>query len=522
LAKISTYVIDGTIVDADKVIGSDANNALVTKNYTVGDLVNYFAASIGNNFLVPYNNATQDVNLGLFSFSANNLSLTGTISLSGSQGLPGQVPISNGPGNDTTWGYYVGTQTLQGVLDLGYIATEAILLNNANSRIILDTKNIDGPTAVRVTNKLPYNNTAIYASDSIHLESNQFAYSQDISIDRTEYGLGANTVTLKTGQYNNQDLILPGVGGALIVSVNGIFADLSGNVIIPSGDDATTSDITSDLQVGGIDAQELVPAGTTLQQFAELLLLTTFFPTLIAPSFSLSNNTGTVETGSIVSPLLTFTFNRGSINGALSAGVWNPALFQNFRAGASSSYTLNGTTQLGNTLSVTSYTVLNGSNTFSGTVNYILGPQPLDSEGNNFGNPFPAGTSPSQSTSFTGIYPYYYYKSGLPITPADMQTAIGNGTATKVVGGSTGTLFIPYNVSGQYMSIAYPNTSTAKTKYFVTDLDKGDLGSLTSPFDLGTVLNCSSSLTYWSNIPYRIHVSPILTNSNPIIELRNP
>jgi hypothetical protein len=284
----------------------------------------------------------------------------------------------------------------------------------------------------------------------------------------------------------------------------------------------TTADIISDLQVGGIDAQELVPAGTTLQEFAELLLLTTFFPTLIAPSFSLSNNIATVETGSTVSPFLLFTFNRGAINGALSSGVWNPALFQNFRAGASSSYTLNGTTQLGNTLSVIGYTVVNGSNTFTGTVDYVEGPQPLDSQGNNFSTPLPAGISPVQSTSFTGLYPYYYFKSSSPITAAAMQIAIGNGTATKVVGGSTGTLFIPYNVNGQYMAIAYPNASTAKTKYFVTDLDKGDLGTLTSPFDLGTVLNCSSNLTYWSNIPYRIHVSPILTNSNPIIELRNP
>ena len=234
MAKISTYVIDGTIVDGDKVIGSDANNSMVTKNYTVGDLVNYFAASIGNNFLVPYNYATQDVDLGLFSLSANNLSLTGSISLSVSEGLPGQVITSNGSGSPATWQYNTGSQTLQNVLDQGYVATEAILLNNVDSRIILDTKNIDGPTAVRVTNKLPYNNAAIYASDTIHLESNQFAYSQDINIDRTIYGLSGNTVTLKTGQYNNQDLILPGVGGALLVSVNGIFGDLSGNVIVPT------------------------------------------------------------------------------------------------------------------------------------------------------------------------------------------------------------------------------------------------------------------------------------------------
>lgn len=293
-------------------------------------------------------------------------------------------------------------------------------------------------------------------------------------------------------------------------------------IVVGGSGGATTVAVTADLQVGGIDAQEVVPAGTTLQQFAELLLLTTFFPTITAPSFSLSVSTGTVETGSTVSPLLTFTFNRGAITGALALGVWNPALFQNFRAGASSSYTLNGTTQLGNTLSVTSYTVLNGSNTFSGTVTYLVGPQPTDSKGNNYLTPLSAGTSPSQSTSFTGLYPYFYLKSSSPITAAAMQTAIGNGTATKVVGNSTGTLFIPYNVNGEYMAIAYPNSSTAKTKYFVTDLDKGDLGTLTSPFDLGTVLNCSSNLTYWSNISYRIHISPILTNSNPIIELRNP
>jgi hypothetical protein len=284
----------------------------------------------------------------------------------------------------------------------------------------------------------------------------------------------------------------------------------------------TTADITSDLQVGGIDPQQVVPAGTTLQEFAELLLLTTFFPTITAPSFSLGVSTGTVETGSTVSPLLTFTFNRGAITGALSGSVWNPTLFQNFRAGASTSYTINGTTQPGNTLTVSGYTVLNGSNTFTGTVTYAAGPQPLDSKNANYLTPLSGGTSPSQSASFTGLYPYYYYKSNTPITAADMQTAIGNGTATKVVASSTGTLSIPYNVNGQYMAIAYPNTSTAKTKYFVTELDKGDLGGLTSPFDLGTVLNCSSDLTYWSNIPYRIHVSPILTNTNPIIELRNP
>jgi len=291
---------------------------------------------------------------------------------------------------------------------------------------------------------------------------------------------------------------------------------------VSGGGGATTAAVTADLQVGGIDAQEVVPAGTTLQQFAELLLLTTFFPTLTAPSFSLGVSTGTVETGSIVSPLLTFTFNRGAITGNLVSGIWVPTAFQNYRTGVSSSYTINGTTQPGNTLTVSGYTVLNGSNTFTGTVTYLAGPQPLNSKGVNFDSPLPAGTSPSQSTSFTGLYPYFYLKSSSPITAAAMQTAIGNGTAIKVVDSSTGTLSIPYNLNGQYMAIAYPATSTAKTKYFVTALDQGSLTDPTSPFDLGTLLPCNSSASYWLNQSYRIHISPILTNSNLFVELRNP
>jgi hypothetical protein len=285
---------------------------------------------------------------------------------------------------------------------------------------------------------------------------------------------------------------------------------------------ATTSNITANIAVGGIASNYTVPLGTTLQQFAELLLITTYYPTFVAPSFSLSNNAGgPLETGSRVSFTLTFTFSRGQIKGDLSSGIWDPNLVQNPRAGASSSYTIDGTTQSGNTLAKTSYLVLNGSNTFSGTVTYLIGPQPKDSKGANYNSQYPAGTSASQSTSFTGLYPYYYYKRSSPITAADMQAAILAGTATKVVGSSTGTLTLPYAPNGEYISVAYPASSTAKTFYYVTDLDKGLLTSPTSPFDLGTLLPCTSSLGYWSTISYRIHISPILTNPNPEIQLRN-
>ena len=282
----------------------------------------------------------------------------------------------------------------------------------------------------------------------------------------------------------------------------------------------TITDVTADLTVGGIAAQQVIPAGTDLQQFVQDLLTKVFNPTINPPSFSLSYPAAIREIGSSAPITLTFNFDRGGIVGNTVSGIWQPGAVQGFRAGASSSYTIDGVTQPSNTLLV-SPVLLPGGNPFNGTVTYGVGIQPKDSKGNDYLTPLAGGTSPTQSTTVQGIYPYFYYKSFSPITAASMQTAIASGAATKVLGDSTGTLAIPYNVSGQYMSVAYPNASTAKTKYFVSLFDQGALSDPTSPFNLGTVLPCNSIDSFWSNISYRIHVSPILTNPGAIIELRN-
>jgi len=287
----------------------------------------------------------------------------------------------------------------------------------------------------------------------------------------------------------------------------------------------TTSNITADLTVGGIDAGDVVPAGTNIQELAELLLTTTFFPTFVNPTFSLTNNAGLRETGSVIpSFTLTFTYNRGSIVGALVSSIWNPSAFQNFRGGPSTNYTINGTPTVPtntNTLSIINYTVLNGVNSFNGTVTYSIGPQPLDSKNNNYLTPFPAGTSPTQSTSFNGIYPYFWYKSTSPITAASMQAAIASGSATKVVAVSTGTISIPFAAAGEYIAVAYPNvpTSPTKTIWYVNALDNGSIPG--GVFGAVTILNCNSPSSFWSGISYKIHVSPgLITQANPI-ELRN-
>ena len=47
MAKISTYTVDNSISANDMVIGSDAEDSNITKNYTVGGLSTYISTQIG-------------------------------------------------------------------------------------------------------------------------------------------------------------------------------------------------------------------------------------------------------------------------------------------------------------------------------------------------------------------------------------------------------------------------------------------------------------------------------------------
>lgn len=281
---------------------------------------------------------------------------------------------------------------------------------------------------------------------------------------------------------------------------------------------ATISNVVADLTVGAITAGNTIASGTTLQQFVEALLIKIYYPTLNAPTFSLSNNQSNPEIGTTVSVLLTFNFNRGSILGSTS-GTWNPSYFQNYRAGAATNYVLNGTsTGTTNTRTITGVTVA-ATNSYTGTVTYATGPQPLDSKGNNYSTPLAGATSPSQPTSFTGIYPYYWYKSNSPITASGMQSAIASGAATKVVGDSNGTITINFAATGQYLAVAYPDSSTTKTVWYVNALDNGTIPG--GVFGGATVLACSSSSGYWSSVNYKIHVTAGLITQSNDMELRN-
>lgn len=399
------------------------------------------------------------------------------------------------------------TVTLQGVLNVGNTATQNITLIGTIDTTLIKPVNIEDPTGSqgttfqylsKGTSSISWIDLPIYDLQQV-LDKNNSA-TKDINL---------------TGNFIGTSFVKIGGLGSNVLLDNG------DTIALSSIESETTSIVTADLTVGAIEAQDVVQVGTNLQEFIEQLLSKTFNPILNPPSFSLTNDAGLREIGSSDPFTLTFNFNRGSIVGKTDGGVWQPSLSQGPRAGASISYRIDGNTQFNNTLLIAD-TLSPFGNSFNATVTYGIGQQPLNSKNGPYLLPLEGATSQAQSTTVQGIYPYFYYKSSSPITAASMQAAIVSGDAEKVLGDSNGTLSIPYNVVGKYMAVAYPNASTAKTKYFVTVLDAGVLGLSTSPFNLGNVLNCNSPDSFWSNIPYRIHVSPILTNPATIIELRNP
>jgi hypothetical protein len=262
---------------------------------------------------------------------------------------------------------------------------------------------------------------------------------------------------------------------------------------------------------------------TVVQVLDEIL-----FPTILASigtnksvSLAVSGTSGVLEIGESYSRTLTATFNRGTILNGSGTTNSNPLV------GAVEDYTFTGTgisstTQTGNTLSLTS-TVVSGSNNWAVTATHGAGSGAyFDNKGvagTNLNGSRVAGsaTDSSSSPTITGLHPYYYYKSSSPITSAAMVAAIQGGTATKVIASSTGTLSIPYAVTDQYLAVAYPTTSTLKTRYYVT---VSDADVITVVFQ--AVTTPSVTTTLWTQT-YNVHVSKsALTNTNAYIELRNP
>ena len=251
-----------------------------------------------------------------------------------------------------------------------------------------------------------------------------------------------------------------------------------------------------------------------ITDIAQKLLVPTLNPPFLTASLSV---TGVREVGENYTSVLTANFNRGQIIGKTVLGVWEEATPQDFRAGVAISYELdNAGPQPLNSASVNRVLTL-GTNTFNAKVNFAEGPQPVDSLGNNFNTPLPSG-SLTASVSINTLYPYFFGKSSSPITIN--QTLISSGT--KITASSTGTISITFGASGEYLWFAIPQTSTSKTKWFVTELNQGSIGGVGDLFNSEVVLEDADSPTLlWENVDYKVYITPLPTTTSGIMQLRN-
>ena len=333
--------------------------------------------------------------------------------------------------------------------------------------------------------------------------------TKKIQLSTLNQVITGNTDTFITGgSYSNGTLYLNNNTGGTI-DVTGVTTE-----------SITTNDVVAMVQVGAVGIGDTIPSGTTLQGLTNLLFLTTFYPTYSVPSFSLtSNQSSGQEIGTTVTLTLTYNFNRGSINGDLVGSIWNPSAFQDYRAGIANDYIIEGNdTGLVNNYTINSY-VLSGTQTFNGSVSYDIGPQPKDSDNNNYDTPYAAGTQ-SRSVTITAIYPYFWGKVTGGSKPTKDQALIDSGN--KVVASSTGTLTINYSsTSNDWLWFAIPQTSTSKTKWYVNALNNGSIGGGGNLFDTEELISVDSLDIYWNGINYKIYMSNYKSEVLTSMELRN-
>lgn len=243
------------------------------------------------------------------------------------------------------------------------------------------------------------------------------------------------------------------------------------------------------------------PAGTTvadlygdsLIQMWDNLLFPTVNPTYVNPTNSWSKSpTGTLyESGSSQNFTFTSTLNKGAINIGSN--------FQDFRSGDSSLY--NYTDPSGNTLlvdtqtsalsdvqSINGYEVSTGYQSFTSTVSYLEGPQPLDNKGNPYDSPLSAGTLGTQTITIEGVYPLF-------ATTADITTYTQRPLVSMKTGNNIVFPMVP-ETGGNKQKFSIPDPWTgAPTSRALTGIQTYNTVSNTWEYQGGSAAN---SLTFWN------------------------
>ena len=149
--------------------------------------------------------------------------------------------------------------------------------------------------------------------------------------------------------------------------------------------------LTAVVDAGGITVGTNFPAGTSFETLWRRLLAPTLYPTLTAPTATLTTTaTRLLEAGSSITATLVAGLNRGSISPAYGTS--------GYRSGPAIDYAINGgTAQAETNFEVT---VDEDHTSFTATVNYEAGEQPLDSDGGDYETALEAGSVNSPALTF--------------------------------------------------------------------------------------------------------------------------
>tara|TARA_R100000935_G_scaffold56909_1_gene89532 strand:- start:1389 stop:2801 length:1413 start_codon:yes stop_codon:yes gene_type:complete len=348
--------------------------------------------------------------------------------------------------------------------------------------------------------------------------------------------------------------------------------------VTPDGTDATQANIAAAYNtsiddttlvakdVGSINAGTLASTlkGNDIVDIFDKMFFPTVPPVYVQPTFVLTDSINVnVEVGTAVTNNLTLKFvnkDSGGFGGTMTLSRNTPSAsltpisitptaladlapqFPNSNANPNNPQVRQTGTYSDTFTISTSYTAAVNAITYTATADSLTGSQLQDSAGNLSGNAV-IGTTLTATASFNAIYPYFWGVSdtsqaggidfkvnGYNSSISQVASAIAAGSGlgyNKELALSSGTLTVPFNTSPPtnttWMWFAYPASNTTKTRWFVDDTNKGDIGgnvfdNNANLFSQPTEVSITTSL--WGAIDYKIHIA--LKSSGLVsVELRN-
>jgi hypothetical protein len=309
---------------------------------------------------------------------------------------------------------------------------------------------IDITTYIPVLTGSILENKKILASDllrgSTSLENDLTGATIGNALDATQGTILKGLITGLTSTVMNNYNLLTGETFNRIAQDNILDSLITGSTY--------TNTTPTPVTIGGISSGSVFSGLTTSQMFDELLY-PELFPTLVNPSSTFTASLNQYyEVGSNISSI-TFnsTFSRGSISPSYGT--------DGFRSGLPTEYNYTGTGLTNTTTQSTSdsktisnYVVINGVQSWTGSISYSSGQQPISSKGNNYNAPLTSGTTSTITKSLTGIYPFLFGMSSSILNGSTLYDTFGSTKLLETQGNKT----ILLNGTLEYIYFMFPSS----------------------------------------------------------------